>query len=58
VEPLPGQDHRWAQATTVVQIWIALSAIALLTRRDGLLRGVDVVAAAGLALGAMAAAHR
>jgi len=49
--------HRWAQATTVVQISIALSAIALLTRRDWLLRGVYVVAAAGLALGAMAAAH-
>jgi len=35
------------QATTVVQIPIALSAIALLTRRDWLLRGVYVVAAAG-----------
>jgi hypothetical protein len=49
--------HRWAQATTVIQISIALSAIALLTRRAWLLRGVFVVAAAGLALGAMAAAH-
>jgi hypothetical protein len=49
--------HRWAQATTVIQISIALSAIALLTRRDWLLRGVYGVAAAGLVLGAMAAAH-
>jgi hypothetical protein len=49
--------HRWAQATTVIQISIALSAIALLTRRHWLLRGVYGVAAAGLVLGAMAAAH-
>jgi len=49
--------HRWAQATTVIQISIALSAIALLTRKSWLLRGVYIVAAAGLVLGAMAAAH-
>ncbi|MEN9314823.1 MAG: hypothetical protein RJA99_521 [Pseudomonadota bacterium] len=49
--------HRWAQATTVIQISIALSAIALLTRRTWLLRGVYGVAAAGLVIGALAAAH-
>jgi hypothetical protein len=49
--------HRLAQATTVIQISIALSAIALLTRKSWLLRGVYIVAAAGLVLGAMAAAH-
>jgi hypothetical protein len=49
--------HRWAQATTVLQISIALSAIALLTRRDWLLKGVYAVGAAGLVLGALAALH-
>jgi len=49
--------HRWAQATTVLQISIALSAIALLTRRDWLLKGVYAVGAVGLLLGAMAAMH-
>ena len=51
------QHHRWAQATTVLQISIALSAIALLTRRNWLMKGIYVVAAAGFGLGAMAAAH-
>jgi hypothetical protein len=49
--------HRWAQATTVLQISIALSAIALLTRREWLMKGIYVVAAVGFGLGAMAAAH-
>ena len=49
--------HRWAQATTVLQISIALSAIALLTRRDWLLKGVYAVGACGLLLGALAALH-
>lgn len=51
------QHHRWAQATTIIQISIALSAIALLTRRNWLLNGIYVVAAAGLIVGALAAAH-
>lgn len=51
------QHHRWAQATTVLQISIALSAIALLTRRDWLMRGVYVLGAIGLVLGGLAAAH-
>jgi hypothetical protein len=51
------QHHRWAQATTVLQIAIGLSAIALLTRRNWLMRGVYALGAAGLVLGALAAAH-
>lgn len=51
------QHHRWAQATTLLQIAIALSAIALLTRRNWLQWGVYGVAAVGAVLGAMAIAH-
>jgi hypothetical protein len=49
--------HRWAQATTALQISIALSAIALLTRRDWLVWGVYGVAGLGVVLGALAASH-
>jgi hypothetical protein len=49
--------HRWAQATTALQISIALSAIALLTRRDWLVWGVYGVAGLGAALGVLAASH-
>ena len=49
--------HRWAQATTALQISIALAAIALLTRRNWLGYGVLAVAGLGLALGGMAMAH-
>ncbi len=51
------QHHRWAQATTALQISIALAAIALLTRRKWLLWGVFGVSGLGLALGALAALH-
>ena len=51
------QHHRWAQATTALQISIALAAIALLTRRRWLRGGVLGVAALGVALGAAALAH-
>ena len=51
------QHHRWAQATTVLQISIALSAIALLTRRDWLMKGVYALGIIGLVLGGLAAAH-
>ena len=51
------QHHRWAQATTVLQISIALAAIALLTRKDWLKRAMYVVSAAGLTLGVLAAFH-
>ena len=49
--------HRWAQATTALQISIALAAIALLTRRKWLGYGVLGVAGLGVALGGLAMAH-
>ena len=51
------QHHRWAQATTALQVSIALAAIALLTRRGWLTWGMMGVAAVGIALGAAAALH-
>jgi hypothetical protein len=49
--------HRWAQATTALQIAIALGAIALLSRRVWLQWAMFGVAGIGLALGGMALAH-
>ena len=49
--------HRWAQATTALQISIALAAIALLTRRRWLEWGMFGVAGLGVALGAAALMH-
>jgi hypothetical protein len=49
--------HRWAQATTALQISIALAAMALLTKRKWLQWGMFGVASLGLALGAAAALH-
>ncbi len=49
--------HRWAQATTVLQVAIALAAIALLTRKKALEWGMFGVGALGLAIGAMAVLH-
>lgn len=49
--------HRWAQATTALQISIALAAIALLTRRKWLEWGMFGVAGLGVALGAAALLH-
>ncbi|MBI5258444.1 MAG: DUF4337 domain-containing protein [Burkholderiales bacterium] len=49
--------HRWAQATTALQISIALAAIALLTRRKWLEWGMFGVAGIGVALGVAAALH-
>jgi lipopolysaccharide export LptBFGC system permease protein LptF len=49
--------HRWAQATTALQISIALAAMALLTRRTWLKWGMVGVAGVGVALGALAVAH-
>ena len=51
------QHHRWAQATTALQIAIALAAIALLTGRRWLEWGMYGVAGLGLALGVAAALH-
>lgn len=49
--------HRWAQATTALQISIALAAIALLTRRKWLEWGMFGVAGIGVALGVAAVLH-
>ncbi len=51
------QHHRWAQATTVLQVAIALAAIALLTRKKWLEYGMFAVAAAGLVVGTLALLH-
>ena len=49
--------HRWAQATTALQVSIALAAMALLTRRKWLEWGMFGVAGVGLVLGGLAVAH-
>lgn len=49
--------HRWAQATTVLQIAIALAAIALLTKRKWLEWGMFAAGAAGVAIGVLALLH-
>ena len=51
------QHHRWAQATTVLQVSIALAAIALITRKRWLEYGMFGLAGIGLAVGAAAALH-
>lgn len=51
------QHHRWAQATTVLQVSIALAAIALLTRKKWLEYGMFGLAGVGLVIGALAALH-
>ncbi len=49
--------HRWAQATTALQISIALAAITLLTRRRWLEVATFAVGAIGIALGGAAWLH-
>lgn len=56
-EQLMHQHHRWAAATTFIQISIALAAIALLTRRRWLEYGTLGVAGIGLVTGVMAFLH-
>jgi hypothetical protein len=51
------QHHRWAQATTALQVSIALAAMALLTRRKWLEWGMLGVAGIGVVVGALAALH-
>lgn len=51
------QHHRWAQATTALQVAIALAAIALLTRKKWLEWGMYGVAAIGLGVGTLALLH-
>ncbi len=51
------QHHRWAQATTLLQVSIALAAIALLTRKRWLEWGTLGVAALGIGTGVAAWFH-
>lgn len=54
-EHLMHQHHRWAAATTVLQVSIALAAIAILTRRRWLQWGTMAVAVIGIGTGITAA---
>jgi hypothetical protein len=49
--------HRWAQATTAIQVSIALAAIALLTKKKWLEWGMFGVGGVGVVVGALAALH-
>lgn len=53
-ETLLHGHHRWAQATTLIQVAIALCAITLLTRKKWLRNLSFLVAAAGVVTGAVA----
>lgn len=51
------QHHRWAQATTVLQVAIAMAAIALLTRKKWLEYAMFAAGATGIVIGLLAALH-
>jgi NACalpha-BTF3-like transcription factor len=51
------QHHRWAQATTVLQVAIALAAIALLTKKKWLEYAMFGAGGVGLVIGGVAAFH-
>ncbi len=51
------QHHRWAQATTVLQVSIALAAIALLTKKKWLEYGMFAGGAIGIVVGILATLH-
>jgi len=51
------QHHRWAQATTVLQISIAMAAIALLTRKKWLEYAMFGASGFGVIIGALAWMH-
>lgn len=51
------QHHRWAQATTLLQISIAMAAIALLTKRRWLEKAVFAVSFLGVVVGVLAYLH-
>ena len=51
------QHHRWAQATTALQVAIALAAIALLTRKKWLEYGMFAMGAVGVGIGVLAVLH-
>jgi Na+/glutamate symporter len=56
-DPQIHQHHRWAQSTTVLQVCIALAAIALLTKKRWLEYAMFVAGAAGLVVGVLAGLH-
>ena len=49
--------HRWAQATTVLQVSIALAAIAILTKKRWMLGATLVAGGIGIVLGVLAGLH-
>ena len=51
------EHHRWAQATTALQVSIALAAIALLTRKDWLKKAMYAMGALGIGIGGAAVMH-
>ncbi len=51
------QHHRWAQSTTVLQVSIALAAIALLTKKKWLEYAMFAAGGVGVVIGALAAMH-
>jgi Na+/glutamate symporter len=51
------QHHRWAQATTVLQVCIALAAIALLTKKKWLEYAMFGAGGLGVLVGVLAALH-
>ena len=51
------QHHRWAQSTTVLQVCIALAAIALLTKKKWLEYAMFGAGGLGLLVGVLAALH-
>ena len=51
------QHHRWAQATTALQVAIALAAIALLTKKKWLEWGMFAMGGIGVVIGALAILH-
>lgn len=51
------QHHRWAQSTTVLQVCIALAAIALLTKKKWLEYAMFGAGGIGLLVGVLAALH-
>jgi Na+/glutamate symporter len=51
------QHHRWAQSTTVLQVSIAMAAIALLTKKKWLEYAMFAAGGIGLVVGALASLH-
>ena len=51
------QHHRWAQATTLLQVAIAMAAIALLTQNKWMERAMFIAAALGVTLGVVTQLH-